>query len=182
MNSSKGLIKSLWLAETHWLLPGKILNKSRQIASWCVVSSSSQFQAKGYVNVISDPFDSINVCGNALRFRWVCYGWDCKDWAYIFAADTKMRRCARKFVYGSAIFYVELLRSKQFYDLICFEWQQYPVCFALRSTLLRLLKLDEIGCWFFYTHTKAVTRAITFQKVLKIYSLDTNQELQGTNV
>ncbi len=98
----------------------------------------------------------------------------------------KMRRCARKFVYGSALFYVELLWSKQFYDLICFEWQQYPVCFALWSTLLRLLKLDETGRWFFYTHTKAVTGAIPFQRVLKcpieVCSLDNNQYLQGTNV
>ncbi len=61
----------------------------------------------------------------------------------------KMRRYARKFIYGSALFYVELLHSKQVYDLICFEWQQYPVCFAFRSTLLRLLKLDETGCRFF---------------------------------
>ncbi len=46
----------------------------------------------------------------------------------------KIRRCARKFVCGSAFFYVELLHSKQVYDLICFEWQQYPVCFAFCST------------------------------------------------
>lgn len=97
-DSSKGLINSLWLAET--LIAYRkdfLLNKphqSTEMATDCIfvgcaifVTLYFSFKAKGYMNATSENFNFINVCGNtnplnaqnAVRFclisdMWRVYG------------------------------------------------------------------------------------------------------------